>query len=108
MDPVARASNQLTITDNLFAGGGFTLYPCGNASSVGTSRMDVERNRFARCRTPEQQGGGGTWLCASGADSHGYYPRGGSFGSHTAVYCKAAGQTWAGNVWDDNNATIGC
>ena len=61
-------SNQLTITDNLFAGGGFTLYPCGNASSVGSSHMDVERNRFARCMTPAVQGGGGTWLCSSGAD----------------------------------------
>ena len=28
--------NQLTITDNLFAGGGYTLYPCGNATSQGT------------------------------------------------------------------------
>ena len=100
--------NRLTITDNLFGGGGFTIYPCGNASSVGTSHMDVERNRFSRCLTSEVQGGGGTWFCASGADSHGYYPRGGSFGSHAAAYCTAAGQIWAGNVWDDNNATIGC
>jgi hypothetical protein len=100
--------NQLTITDNLFAGGGFTLYPCGNATSVGTSRMDVERNHFSRCLTPEGQGGGGTWFCASGADSHGYYPRGGSFGHNANAYCTAAGQIWAGNVWDDNNATVGC
>ena len=73
--PAAACRNQLTITDNLFAGGGFTLYPCGNATSVGTSRMDVERNRFARCKTPQRQGGGGTWLCTGGPDSFGYYPR---------------------------------
>ena len=41
-------------------------------------------------------------------DSYGYYPRGGSFGYLAAVVLHAAGQTWIGNVWDDNNATIGC
>ena len=100
--------NQLTITDNLFAGGGYTIYPCGNATSVGSSRMDVQRNRFARCKTPLRQGGGGTWFCTNGADSYGYYPRGGSFGHLAASYCNAPGQTWIGNVWDDNNATVDC
>jgi hypothetical protein len=100
--------NHLTITDNLLAGGGYTIYPCSNANSVGTSRMDVKRNRFARCRTHEKQGGGGTWFCSGGADSHGYYPRGGSFGHIAHAFCGAAGRVWANNVWDDNNATIGC
>jgi hypothetical protein len=44
----------------------------------------------------------------SGADSHGYWPDGGYFGVEADVYCTGAGQTWTGNVWDDNGATGGC
>ncbi len=96
-------ANHLTITNNLMAGGDYVLYPCGNASSVGTSTSDIENNAFARC-------GGGVniappgdpGVCASGADSHGYFPFGGSFGL-TAYYFPGADQTWCGNHWDDSS-----
>jgi hypothetical protein len=49
--------------------------------------------------------------CEGGADSHGYWPLGGYYGlvDTEAIYCPPdSGQTWAGNVWDDNNETAGC
>jgi hypothetical protein len=101
--------NHLTIDRNLLAGGGFSIYPCAHGASVGSSSSQITNNRFARCKTPEYQGGGGTWLCTGGPDSFGYYPRGGSFGYLASAYCRtSAAHTWSGNVWDDNNATINC
>ena len=85
------------------------LYPCAHGTSVGSSSSQITNNRFTRCKTPEYQGGGGTWLCTGGPDSFGYYPRGGSFGYLASAYCRtSAAHTWSGNVWDDNNATINC
>ena len=79
--------NHLAITNNLMAGGGYMLYPCGNASSVGSSTVNVSGNRFSR----------------------GYFPGGGSYGVDAYVYCPpTGGQTWANNVWDDSNASVGC
>ena len=66
--------------------------------------MDVTES-LRTLQDPSSAGRRGTWLCTSGSDSYGYYPRGGSFGYLAAAYCSAAGQTWIGNVWDDNNAT---
>ena len=101
--------NQATITNNLLAGGGYQLYPCGNASSVGSSTIDVENNRFARCLTSAVPGVSGSWNCSGGADSYGYFPSGGSYGTHSGVYCPpVSGQTWSGNKWDDRGSTIGC
>lgn len=91
-DSGAACNNHLTITDNLMAGGGYMLYPCGNASSVGTSTMDIENNRFARC---------GYGTCPNGADANGYYPAGGYY-SAAAYYFTGTGQTWSGNYWDDS------
>ena len=92
-------SNQLTISNNLLAGGGFSIYPCGNATSQGTSTVSITGNRFARCGGgAEVQGGGGTWFCPGGADSAGYYPRAGSFGRLAAAYPNTV---WTGNIWDD-------
>jgi hypothetical protein len=110
--------NHITITNSLLAGGGYTLYPCGNASSVGTSSMNISSNRFARCTTPPInynpgtggnacQGSTGTTI-GSGADAHGYWPHGGYFGTNTSTYCTGSGQVWSGNVWDDNGASLGC
>ncbi len=96
-------NNNLTMTDNLVAGGGYVIYPCGNATSVGTSTMDIENNRFARCLTTpladndHQCSGGGS----NGSDAHGYYPSGGYY-SVATYYFTGAGQTWSGNYWDDN------
>lgn len=94
--------NHLTVTDNLMAGGGYMVYPCGNASSVGTSTMDIENNRFARCDYGNVEAGpGSTNVCPGGADANGYYPFGGSY-SAAAYYFAGAGQTWSGNYWDDS------
>ena len=111
--------NHITLTNSLLAGGGFVIYTCGNASSAGSSTMNISGNRFARCTTPPftyNSGTGGT-ACrgatgssiGSGADAHGYWPKGGYFGTALATYCPpAAGQTWSGNVWDDNGAAVPC
>jgi hypothetical protein len=96
--------NHLTVEDSLLAGGGYTLYPCGNASSAGSSTWVIKNNHFARCRTGEKEVSGGHWVCQSGFDQYGYYPRGGSFG--LVAYSFSSGRTWSGNVWDDNLATI--
>jgi hypothetical protein len=95
--------NHITITNSLIAGGGAMLYPCGNASSVGTSTMTIQDNRFARmrCTKREYQNGEGGWECEKGEGTGGFWPRGGFF--HTAAYIfTGAGQVWEGNFWDDN------
>lgn len=100
-------SNQLTITNNLLAGGDYVLYPCGNASSVGTSTSDIENNAFARCDGGTNVSApGDAGACPSGADSHGYYPFGGTYGL-TAYYFSGADQAWCGNHWDDSGTYIG-
>ena len=94
--------NHLSVTDSLLAGGGFTLYPCGNGTSVGSSSTVITGNHFARCLTSEVDGGGGTHLCKSGPDSNGYYPNSGDYGIESYGF----GGTWSGNVWDDSGTTI--
>ena len=96
-------SNHLTITNNLLAGGGYSIYACGNASSDGTATINITGNRFARCDGgSEVAGPGGTWLCAGGADSAGYFPRSGSFGRLSS---DTATTVWSGNIWDDDGST---
>ena len=91
--------NQLTISNNLLAGGGYSIYPCGNATSQGTSTVSITGNRFARCGGgAEVQGGGGTWFCPGGADSAGYYPRAGSFGRLAAAIRTPSGLTTSGTT----------
>jgi hypothetical protein len=97
-------SNKLTINNNLLAGGGYSIYPCGNASSAGTSAVSITNNRFARCGGgTEVQGAGGTWLCPNGADSHGYFPRAGDFGVEAYSFSN---EIWKGNFWDDTLQTF--
>jgi chitodextrinase len=108
-------SNHLTVTNNLLAGGGYTIYPCGNASSAGSSSLTFTDNRIARCGGGnEVSGPGGTWLCSDApksapylsTDGHGWFPRGGSYGYDANIYCGSS--TWTRNVWDDSGATINC
>jgi hypothetical protein len=96
-------SNHLTLEGNLFAGGGYTVYPCAHAGSTGSSQVVIKNNHFARCTTAEVSGGGGTHLCKSGPDTNGYYPHSGDYGLETNYF---GSQTWSGNVWDDSGATI--
>jgi hypothetical protein len=75
------AVNNVTITNNLMAGGGWTLYCAATTPGVGGNET-VTGNRFAR--TYNQKGGG-------------YGP---------AAYCNDVDQ-WSGNVWDDTGQAIG-
>jgi hypothetical protein len=111
-------SNHVTVSNSLLAGGGYTVYACGNASSVGSSTMNITGNRFVRCLTrPLRQTADGGWDCqgntgesiGSGADSHGYWPYGGHYGVDSGTYCpRVSGQTWSSNVWDDSSAGVSC
>jgi hypothetical protein len=111
-------SNHVSVSNSLLAGGGYTLYPCGNASSVGSSTMSITNNRFGRCtKSPFRQTDDGGYDCqgatsvdiGSGADLNGYWPYGGHYGLDSYTYCPPiGGQTWSGNVWDNNNARANC
>lgn len=111
-------SNHITMKNNLLAGGGYAIYACGNASSVGSSQLDFENNDLARCTTnPIAQASDGGYDCqgqtstapGSGADSHGYWPYGGHYGVDSYTWCPGtAGQTWSGNFWDDNGSAVAC
>jgi hypothetical protein len=103
------AENHITLTNSLVAGGGYSLYPQGNSSSVGSSTMDIANNRFARClTTPVHESG---TECKGGADLNGYWPLSGYYGvtDSAATYCPpTSGQAWSNNVWDDDSESIGC
>jgi hypothetical protein len=84
-----------------------------NNTNPGTSSLNVQGNRFARCTgvpvTYNASLGGHTCgpnppgsSAGSGADGHGYWPCGGYFGFDLSM--ESATATWSGNVWDDNNA----
>ena len=113
-----RCRNHVTVGNSLLAGGGYALYPCGNASSAGSSTMSITGNRFARCTTrPFRQTSDGGWDCGasrsqtigSGADPLGYWPYGGHYGLDSYIYCPPArGQIWSGNVWDNNGRPARC
>jgi hypothetical protein len=111
--------NHVSVTNSLLGGGGYTLYTCGNASSVGSSTMNISGNRFTRCTTGPItfNSSSGGYACGgatdvtigSGGDSHGFWPRGGYFGVSSMTYCPPAdAQTWSSNVWDDSLANVGC
>ncbi len=80
----------VTVTNNLLAGGGYTIYGglSGSGSVVGP--VTVTGNRFARCLSS----------CGAGGDSHGYYPHSGSY-DYGADFNNSV-TTWSGNYWDDN------
>jgi hypothetical protein len=47
--------------------------------------------------------------CKGGPDTHGYYPNSGYYGLAADIYCPpTSGQTWSGNVWDDDDMAIDC
>lgn len=97
--------NHFTVTDSLLAGGGFLLYPQAN-SAASTGTMRVVGNRFARCRSkPVYDKLTGGTDCADGPDGHGLFPNGGYYGVAAYAY-RGRGQTWRGNVWDDNSHPV--
>ena len=72
------------ITDNLVAGGGYTVYGGDNERYGKTSNIKITNNRFSRI----------------------YYPNGGSYGPITAFDPSGAGNLASGNYWDDSLAAV--
>ncbi len=76
----------LTITDNLLAGGGYTLYGGTSCTTGGCGSVKgpvtVTGNRFSRR----------------------YYPESGYYG--LAAYFDNAVTTWSGNVWDETLKSV--
>ena len=105
------AGNQFTVKNSLLAGGGGLLEPQVNGHFRGAETI-ITGNRFARCLGPTEVANNGHIFCvghkssdstAAVPDEHGYFPNGGSY----YVGCCFGGPlTWAGNVWDDDSATI--
>jgi hypothetical protein len=77
-------TNDCTITDNLMAGGGYTIYG-GSSSSQSSSNVVITNNRFART----------------------YYPSSGNYGLDAYFSASGSGDSWSGNYWDDTAAPAG-
>jgi hypothetical protein len=105
-DTASCGGNTFDISNSLLAGGGYTLYPQGNASSS-TGTMNITNNRFARCISGSvyDSSTGGTYCNSRTGDSSGYYPFGGFYGL-AAYYFTGGSNVWTGNVWDDNSRPI--
>ncbi|MBA8792700.1 hypothetical protein FHX74_000294 [Friedmanniella endophytica] len=73
-----------TITDNLLAGGSYTLYAGQNTGAPTTSHIVVTGNRFA---TP-------------------YYRKSGQFGYATAWAPDGPGNVWSNNIWDSDGSLV--
>jgi len=72
------------ITDNLMAGGGYTLYAGANVGKESTAtNIIVTDNRF----------------------STKFYSRGGYPGPYTA-YTSGGGNVWSGNIWDETGLAV--
>lgn len=67
---------QVTITNNLLAGGGYSIYCVGPPNN----NVTITGNRFARL----------------------YWPKGGYWGP--AAYCEGA--MWSSNIWDDTGVPV--
>jgi hypothetical protein len=74
--PGAPAANK-TVTDNLLAGGSYTIYG-GAVGGSPTPGIVITGNRF-------------------GQD---YFPQSGQYGPVAYYAAAAAGNTWSGNIWD--------
>ena len=74
--------SNVTINDNLLAGGGYTIYG-GMGSHGQSSNIMVTNNVFSTM----------------------YYPQGGHYGPATAFDPTASGNVWSGNAWT-NGKTI--
>jgi hypothetical protein len=72
------------VTDNLLAGGGYTVYGGANPGGAQPSNIVITNNRFSRI----------------------YYSNGGYYGAGTDIDANVAGNVWSGNVWDGTGATV--
>jgi hypothetical protein len=98
--------NHWTVKNSLLAGGGWAAYWNAKSTSAGSSSMDIENNRWARCDGPKNPDGWGI-TCTTGADQFGYYWNIGYYGGPVDGYCGSH-SIWTGNVYDDNNDVLGC
>ncbi|GAA1969475.1 hypothetical protein GCM10009798_32580 [Nocardioides panacihumi] len=71
------------VTNNLIGGGGYTIYAGGGPKGT-SNHITVTGNRFART----------------------YFPNSGHWGPVTAWDANGTGNTWSGNIWDDNGAGV--
>lgn len=71
------------ITDNLLAGGGYTIYAGGKLGAPPPYNIVITNNRI----------------------SNKYFPRGGWYGP-LAYYVSGNGNVWSGNIWDATVLTI--
>ena len=96
----APCKNHLTISNNLLAGGGFTIYACAHGTSVGSSSVNITGTGSARCGGgAEVQGGGGTWVCPHGAGTRLVTSQMAARSERSASWYPNT--VWTGNVWDD-------
>jgi hypothetical protein len=96
-DGICGKGNTVTVENSLLAGGGYMLQP--NSKGV-SAPVRIVNNRVGRCVTAAHQDSGGGYVCASGKDANGFWPRGGQYGLDTELGSSAV---WSGNVWDDNS-----
>ncbi len=96
-DGICGKGNTVTVENSLLAGGGYMLQP--NSKGV-SAPVRIVGNRVGRCLTAAHQDSGGGYVCASGKDANGFWPRGGHYGLDTELGSSAV---WSGNVWDDNS-----
>jgi hypothetical protein len=71
------------ITDNLLAGGGYTIYAGGKLGAPPPYNIVITNNRI----------------------SNQYFPKGGYYGP-LAYYVSGNGNVWSGNIWDATALTI--
>jgi hypothetical protein len=80
--PAAPVANK-TITNNLLAGGGYTIY-AGTASGSPTTNIVITGNRFGQ----------------------NYYAKSGQYGPVVYFAPAGTGNTWSGNIWDTTAKTV--
>jgi hypothetical protein len=72
------------ITDNLLAGGGYTIYGGDNQRFGVTHDIKIIGNRISRV----------------------YFPTGGSFGPEASFDSQGVGNVWSGNIWDEDASPV--
>ena len=114
-------ASHVTLTNSLIAGGALSVWTCGGmkSTSVGSSRINISHNDWARCATRpfnRNPATGGT-TCSdtigvaigAGADSHGYWPLVGYEWPTDVQYCPPVKhQVFRDNWYDDTGAAVTC
>jgi len=80
---LSEGMHDLTIHNNFFAGGTYTLYGPSQAGGF-PPNIHVTNNRFSRR----------------------YFPKSGYYGTHTGFNRRAPGFVWTGNVWHETGQVV--